>query len=111
MPTSDEPRFYDVVSADGTRIRAWTNDADGPTVLLCNGLGTNPWAWPALLRRGCGVRVLSWQHRGTGGSERPADPDLVDVPAFVEDALAVLDDAGVDTCPVVGWSLGVNTAF
>ena len=44
------PRFYDVRSADGTRLRAWTNDAEGPPVLLCNGLGTNPYAWPALLR-------------------------------------------------------------
>ena len=30
---------------------------------------------------------------------------------FVEDALAVMDDAGVDACPVMGWSMGVNTAF
>jgi pimeloyl-ACP methyl ester carboxylesterase len=104
-------RFYDVISADGTRLRAWTNDADGPTVLLCNGLGTNPYAWPALLRSDCGVRVISWNHRGVGGSERPADRDRVDVTAFVEDALAVLDDAGVQACPVVGWSIGVNTAF
>ena len=104
-------RFYDVVSADGTRLRAWTNDADGPTVLLCNGLGTNPYAWPALLRSDCGVRVISWNHRGVGGSERPADRDRVDVTAFVEDAVAVLDDAGVQACPVVGWSIGVNTAF
>lgn len=104
-------RFYDVISADGTRLRAWTNDADGPTVLLCNGLGTNPYAWPALLRSDCGVRVISWNHRGVGGSERPADKDRVDVTAFVEDALAVLDDAGVQACPVVGWSIGVNTAF
>ena len=104
-------RFYDVISADGTRLRAWTNDADGPTVLLCNGLGTNPYAWPALLRSDCGVRVISWNHRGVGGSERPADKDRVDVTAFVEDALAVLDDAGVQACPVAGWSIGVNTAF
>ena len=104
-------RFYDVISADGTRLRAWTNDADGPTVLLCNGLGTNPYAWPALLRSDCGVRIISWNHRGVGGSERPADRNRVDVTAFVEDALAVLDDAGVQACPVVGWSIGVNTAF
>ena len=104
-------RFYDVTSADGTRLRAWTNDADGPTVLLCNGLGTNPYAWPALLRSDCGVRVLSWNHRGVGGSERPAQRSRVDVTAFVEDAVAVLDDAGVDRCPVLGWSIGVNTAF
>src|SRR5918999_202659 len=104
-------RFYDVVSADGTRLRAWTNDGDGPTVLLCNGLGTNPYAWPALLRPDCGVRVVSWNHRGVGGSDRPTDPDRVGVEAFVEDALAVLDDAGEERAVVAGWSIGVNTAF
>ena len=104
-------RFYDVVSADGTRLKAWTNDADGPTVLVCNGLGTSPYAWPALLRADCGVRVLSWNHRGVGGSERPVDPDRVDMDAFVEDALAVLDDACVEQCVAVGWSIGVNIAF
>ena len=38
--------WSDVLSDDGTRLRAWTNDVDGtrtgPTVLLCNGLGMNP---------------------------------------------------------------------
>jgi pimeloyl-ACP methyl ester carboxylesterase len=109
--TDEALRYYDVVSGDGTKLRAWTNDVDGPTVLLCNGLGTSPFAWPALLRNDCRVRVISWNHRGVGGSERPADPSRVDVPAFVEDALAVLDDAGVDACPAMGWSIGVNTAF
>ncbi len=104
-------RFYQVTSADGTKIQAWTNDVEGPTVLLCNGLGTNPYAWPALLRRDCGVRVLSWNHRGVGGSERPADPSRVGIEAFTEDALAVLDDAGVESCVVAGWSIGVNTQF
>ena len=104
-------RFYDVTSADGTRIKAWTNDADGPTVLLCNGLGTNAYAWPALLRRDCGVRVISWNHRGVGGSDRPRDLRRVGIDAFLEDAVAVLDDAGTDACAVAGWSIGVNTAF
>jgi len=105
------PRFRDVTSADGTVLRAWSNGADGPTVLLCNGLGTNAYAWPALLRPDCGVHVVSWNHRGVGGSQRPSDPTRVGVDAFVEDALAVLDDAGVVACPAVGWSIGVNTAF
>jgi pimeloyl-ACP methyl ester carboxylesterase len=104
-------RFYDVTSADGTVLRAWTNDAPGTPVLLCNGLGTNPYAWPALLRRDCGLRVVSWNHRGVGGSDRPADPDRIGIDAFVEDALAVLDDAGLDSAVVAGWSIGVNTAF
>lgn len=104
-------RFFDVTSADGTRLTAWTNDAPGPRLLLCNGLGTNPHAWPALLHRDCGVNVVSWNHRGVGGSERPADPTRIGVDAFVEDALAVLDHVGTESCAVAGWSIGVNTAF
>jgi pimeloyl-ACP methyl ester carboxylesterase len=109
------PSFYDVTSADGTRLRAWTNDPDGamagPTVLLCNGLGTNAWTWPGLLDPDCGVRVISWNHRGVGGSERPVDPTRVGIDAFVEDAIAVMDHAGIDACPLLGWSMGVNTMF
>jgi len=104
-------RFYDVISADGTRLRAWDNGVEGPTVLLCNGLGTSPYAWPALLDPECGVHVVSWQHRGTGGSERPHRKHATRIDEFVEDALAVLDDAGLDLVPVMGWSMGVNTAF
>jgi pimeloyl-ACP methyl ester carboxylesterase len=122
MPTSaaraaTESRiaFQEVLSDDGTRLAAWTNDPDGviagPTVVLCNGLGTNPWAWPALLQPECGVRVVSWNHRGTGGSDRPDDPTHCGIDAFVEDALSVMDSFGVDRAVLMGWSMGVNTMF
>jgi pimeloyl-ACP methyl ester carboxylesterase len=104
-------RHYTVIAKDGTELRAWTNDVDGPTVLLCNGLGTSAYSWPALLDPDCGVRVISWHHRGTGGSGRPANRHHVGIEHFVEDALAVMDDAGIASCPVMGWSMGVNTAF
>ena len=107
--------YADVRSDDGTRLRAWTNDPhhviDGPTVLLCNGLATNQWAWPALLNPSCGVRVVSWNHRGVSGSDRPVDPDRVGVDEFVEDALSVLDHFGVERTVVMGWSTGVDIAF
>lgn len=109
-PTAALVRYYDVVSADGTRIRAWTNDGDGPSVLVSNGLGTNPHAWPSLLRAGSGVRVVGWNHRGTGGSARP-DDGRVDLESFVEDAVAVMDDAGLDRVVVAAWSTGVTIAF
>ena len=104
-------RFSDIASADGTRIRVWTNDADGPVVLVCNGLGTSPYAWPAFLDPDCGIRVVSWSHRGVGGSDRPVDSSKVGIDEYVDDAIAVLDHAGADACVVVGWSFGVNTAF
>ena len=109
-PTAALVRYYDVTSADGTRIRAWTNDGDGPTVLISNGLGTNPHAWPTLMREGSGVRVIGWNHRGTGGSARPVD-GRVDLDSFIEDALAVMDDAGLETTVVASWSTGVTIAF
>jgi len=113
--TESRIAFQEVLSDDGTRIAAWTNDpdgvVDGPTVVLCNGLGTNAWAWPALLRPECGVRVVSWNHRGTGGSDRPEDGSHCGIDSFVEDALSVMDSFGVDRAVLMGWSMGVNTMF
>ncbi len=107
--------FHDILSDDGTYLRAWTNDPegviDGPTVVLCNGLGTNPYLWPALLDPDCGVRVVSWNHRGTGGSERPRDRKHVEIEYFVEDGLSVMDHFGIDQAVLMGWSMGVNTMF
>ena len=100
-----------VRSADGTSIRAWSNDGDGPAVLVCNGLGTPPEAWPRLTGPDSGHRVVSWYHRGLGGSERPADPGRVRVEDHTDDARAVLDAFGLETATVVAWSLGVNVAF
>lgn len=107
--------FDEIAADDGTRLRVWTNDPDGtlagPTVVLCNGLGTSPYTWPALLDPDCGVRVISWNHRGTGGSGRPADSQRVGVEDFVDDALSVMDHFGVDQAVLMGWSVGVNTMF
>lgn len=122
MPTSAAPvaahpsvAFRDVLSDDGTTLRAWTNDPegviDGPTVVLCNGLGTNPYLWPALLDPACGVRVVSWNHRGVGGSDRPRDPRHVEIDHFVQDGLSVMDHFGIDRAVLMGWSMGVNTMF
>lgn len=112
---TDAVSFHDIMSDDGTYVRAWTNDPDGridgPTVVLCNGLGTNPYLWPALLDPSCGVRVISWNHRGVGGSERPRDPAHVEIQHFVEDGLSVMDHFGVDRAVLMGWSMGVNTMF
>ncbi len=115
VSTDDVIGFEDVLSDDGTRIRAWTNDPagliKGPTVVLCNGLGTNAWAWPALLEPDCGVRVVSWNHRGVGGSARPSDASRVGISEFVEDALSVMDHFAIDKAVLMGWSMGVNTMF
>jgi 3-oxoadipate enol-lactonase len=100
-----------VRSADGTQLRAWCNDGVGAPVLICNGLGTPPEAWPHITARDGGYRVVTWYQRGLGGSERPADPSRVRVEDHAADARAVLDAFGLAPATVLGWSLGVNVAF
>ncbi|CAN5244143.1 hypothetical protein BH09ACT10_BH09ACT10_20180 [soil metagenome] len=103
-------RFRDITSLDGTRLRVWDNGAEGPTVFLCNGLGTTAHMWPALVDPDCGVHVVSWNHRGVGGSERPAN-GRVDLDSVLEDAIAVMDDAEIESAVIASWSFGVTVAF
>ena len=102
---------FDVTSPDGTRIRGWTNDGTGPAVLLCNGLGAPAASWPLLAGADAGFRVVSWDYRGLGGSERPRDPRRIAVGDHLADALAVADAAGLESFVVLAWSIGVNVAF
>ncbi len=102
---------FDYASRDGTRIRGWTNDASGPPVVISNGLGTPPTAWPTLCRADSEFRAYTWYYRGSGGSERPADPARITVEDHVDDLVALMDAQGVDRALLACWSIGVNIAF
>ncbi|MEO6470603.1 MAG: alpha/beta hydrolase, partial [Aeromicrobium sp.] len=58
----------------------------------------------------CGIRIVSWNHRGIGGSARPVDK-RVDLDSYIEDAIAVMDDAGIESAVIASWSAGVTVAF
>jgi pimeloyl-ACP methyl ester carboxylesterase/predicted glycosyltransferase len=58
-----------------------------------------------LARRG---RVVVFDPRGNGRSDRPADPNAYDLEQFVDDALAVLDATGTERAAVVGLSMGAQ---
>jgi 3-oxoadipate enol-lactonase len=98
-------------SADGTVVHAWRNGGGGVPVMLSNGLGAPPGAWPGIVDADSGFDVVGWHHRGLGGSPRPADPTRIRVENHAEDLLAVMDAAGQTRPLVIGWSLGVNVAF
>lgn len=103
-------RFF-VTSADGTRIAAWRNGGRGPAVIISNGLGTPPEAWPTLTAPDCGLQVATWYYRGTGGGDLPADRSRVRISDHVADLLALMDAEGMDRAVLACWSLGVNVAF
>jgi pimeloyl-ACP methyl ester carboxylesterase len=102
---------FSFTSPDGTELLGWTNGGDGPDVVVCNGLGVPPEAWPRLLDPHCGYRVVGWNHRGGLGSGRPADPQRIRVEDHVADALALMEHTGIDRALLVAWSLGVNVSF
>jgi pimeloyl-ACP methyl ester carboxylesterase len=102
---------FSFASPDATLLRGWQDGSDGLPLLISNGLGTIPQAWPGLVGPDSGYRACTWYHRGTFGSERPADPARVRVQDHVDDAVALLDAMGMDRALVACWSIGVNIGF
>jgi pimeloyl-ACP methyl ester carboxylesterase len=66
---------------------------------------------PDINRRTDTYRVMTWDHRGLGGSERPSDESRISISDHTDDLFAVMDSYGVDRAVVIGWSAGVNVAF
>ena len=84
---------------------AWEESARGEPLLLVHGLGYTKEGWGPvrdLLARS--FRVLSFDNRGIGESEAPAGPYTV--AQLADDALQVLDEAGVERAHLLGTSLG-----
>ena len=102
---------FDVASRDGTAVRGWQDGSAGLPLLISNGLGTIPQAWPGLVGPDSGYRACTWYYRGTFGTAGPADPARVRVEHHVEDAVALLDALGIERALVACWSIGVNIGF
>lgn len=94
------------VAGDGTGIHysEWGNPA-GEAVLFLHGLGTDNLGWIRQRRAfGGRFRCLAVDNRGSGRSDKPDGP--YQLASLSDDALAVLDDAGVERAHLVGASMG-----
>lgn len=87
-----------------TRIASEERGSGFP-VLLVMGLGYGRWGWEPLVgplaER---YRVVWYDNRGIGESDKPVGPYTV--AQLAEDAVAVLDERGIERAHVVGTSLG-----
>jgi 3-oxoadipate enol-lactonase len=95
-----------VRTSDGCRIHyRVTGRSSAPPVLMIQGLGMDKHGWDIQrLVFSLRYRVIALDNRGSGRSDKPTgDYDLEQMAA---DALAVLDDVGVDQAHVVGASMG-----
>ena len=80
---------------------------DGPGLLLVHGLGGAKEDFadhvPALAREN---RVVIFDHRGHGASDKPTDPAAYSLERLVADSLAVADATGLDHFRLLGHSMG-----
>ena len=99
-----------LTTRDGTRIGYQTR-GDGPCVVLANGLGGTFITFRYLYDVLGDYKTICWDYRGLYSSAAPADPKANTVAHQVDDLMAILDHEGVDTCVLVGWSMGVQVGF
>jgi pimeloyl-ACP methyl ester carboxylesterase len=96
------------VDRDGVRVH-WDRYGDGDTTVLLlptwSIVPARHWKFqvPHLARR---HRVVTFDGRATGQSDRPAGPEHYTVETFAGDALAVLDAAATARAVVAGLSCG-----
>ncbi len=99
------------VRRGGVRI-SWQAEGPGsaPAILLSNPLGTTREVWaPQIAALSQHFRVVRYDTRGHGQSDAP--PRDYTLEELGQDALAVMDAAGVDRAHVCGLSLGGVTAM
>jgi pimeloyl-ACP methyl ester carboxylesterase len=100
----------------GVRI-AFLDEGAGAPILLIHGFASSVrfnWidpGWVALLTRN-GFRVIAFDNRGHGESEKLYDEAAYGAPLMAEDARRLLDHLGVERADVMGYSMGARiTAF
>jgi len=102
------PDEQDVIERDGVRIHWESYGQAGPTILLLptwSVIHSRNWKAqiPYLARH---FRVVTFDGRGNGLSDRPDEKSAYHAREFIADAVAVLDAAGVETACVAGMSMG-----
>ena len=98
------------VTGRDVRLEALDFGGDGPGALLLHGLAGTAAEWEETASWLSGThRVVALDQRGHGRSERrPADTSRE---AFVEDAVAAIDELALAPAVLIGQSLGGHTAF
>ena len=94
------------IAGDDERFRVKIDGPDGaPVILMSHSLGCDLTMWdavvPALAKT---YRVVRYDSRGHGGSVVVARP--TSIAELADDALAILDDLGVERAHFVGLSMG-----
>ena len=91
-----------------------TGDPDGPAVILLHGFAADTkanWEAPGIVTvlAESGYRVLGFDARGHGQSDKPHDPASYGKDSMVRDVSAFMDHLSLDAPAVAGYSMGSIT--
>jgi pimeloyl-ACP methyl ester carboxylesterase len=106
------------MSADGIRIATYEfgDDLDAPVAVLVHGFASSAIAnwvrtgWVRELGR-AGFRVVAFDQRGHGASEKPHHALNYSMELLVTDLLTVMDTYLIDEAVLVGYSLGARVGW
>ena len=102
------------LDSDGVSI-SYLDEGEGDPILLIHGFASNStvnWRntnWIKTLN-GAGFRVIAFDNRGHGQSEKLYDPSDYGAPTMAEDARRLLDQLGIARADVMGFSMGARIA-
>ena len=93
---------YDITGSGDVRLSVCEyGDPEGPPILFLHGYAQSRWCWsrqvndPAL----SGYRLVTFDHRGHGRSDKPDDPHAYnDSRVWAQDVAAIIDQAGLAGC-------------
>jgi pimeloyl-ACP methyl ester carboxylesterase len=100
--------------SDGVRL-AYMDEGEGEPILLIHGFASHVAAnwidtrWVRALRD-AGRRVIAYDNRGHGQSEKLYKPERYGAPEMAEDARRLLDHLGIACVDVLGYSMGARIA-
>lgn len=94
------------LAEDGVRLHyEVAGNPDGEPVLMIQGLGADSRGWLRQRRAfSADHRVILFDNRGVGRSDKPTG--TYDLEVMARDAIAVLDEVGVESAHVMGASMG-----
>lgn len=100
--------------SNGVRI-AYLDEGEGEPILLIHGFASNVatnWVEPGWVRTltSAGRRVVAYDNRGHGQSDKLYDPERYGAPEMAEDARRLLDHLGIERVDVLGYSMGARIA-
>lgn len=100
--------------SDGVEI-AFIDEGEGEPLLLIHGFASNiaaNWVDPGWVRTltQSGRRVIAYDNRGHGKSDKLYDPDVYGAPLMAEDGGRLLDHLNVTRADVLGYSMGARIA-